>query len=215
AESGPCVMRPASSSGLTSLGLMIFDSADLASMSQRGILQDVITHETLHVVGIGTLWTDKQLVAATGTPSGAHHGTQGRQGCTDHRGTSTGATAVCAHDDVSSICATAVPVENNGVPGTADAHWRESTFGNELMTGYVNLNGMPLSAITFGSLGDLGYVVNPLAADAYRVPSGALGNKIPTTSEAWERPIRPKQERGRGAMGGGGGAMAEWGWAVV
>lgn len=179
AESGPCVMRPASSSGLTSLGLMIFDSADLASMSQRGILQDVITHEMLHVVGIGTLWTDKQLVAATGTPSVAYYGTQGRQGCTDDGGTS--------------ICANAVPVENNGVPGTADAHWRESTFGNELMTGYVNLNGMPLSAITVGSLGDLGYVVNPLAADAYRVPSGALGNKIPTTSEAWERPIRPKQ----------------------
>jgi hypothetical protein len=82
-------------------------------------------------------------------------------------------------------------VENNGVPGTADAHWRESTFGNELMTGYVNLNGMPLSAITVGSLADLGYEVNPLAADPYRVPSGALGNRIPTPSEPWERRIRP------------------------
>jgi len=59
------------------------------------------------------------------------------------------------------------------------------------MTGYVNLNGMPLSAITVGSLADLGYEVNPLAADPYRVPSGALGNRIPTPSEPWERRIRP------------------------
>jgi hypothetical protein len=180
AESGPCVARPASSGGLTSLGLMIFDEADLASMGQRGILQDVITHEMLHIVGIGTLWSDKQLVAATGTPSVAYYGAQGRQGCADDGGTS--------------VCANAVPVENNGVPGTTDAHWRETTFGNELMTGYVNFNGMPLSAMTVGSLADLGYVVNPLGADPYKVPvGGALGNLIPTPpSTPWERPIRPK-----------------------
>ena len=178
AQSGPCVARSRANGGLTSLGLMEFDVADLASMSQRGILQDVITHEMLHIVGIGTLWSDKQLVVSQGTPSVAYYGAQGRQGCTDDGGVS--------------VCATAVPVENNGVPGTADAHWRESTFGNELMTGYVNLNGMPLSAITIGSLADLGYVVNPLAADPYRVPSGALGNLIPTQpSTPWERPIRP------------------------
>ena len=179
AQSGPCVTRPSSNGGLTSLGLMIFDTADLASMAQRGILQDVITHEMLHIVGIGTLWTDKQLVAATGTPSVAYYGTQGRQGCADDGGTS--------------VCTNAVPVENNGVPGTADAHWRESTFGNELMTGYVNFNGMPLSAMTVGSLADLGYVVNPLGADPYKVPAGgALGNLIPTPpSTPWERPIRP------------------------
>ena len=177
AQSGPCVTRSAANGGLTSIGLMIFDAADVASMAQRGILQDVITHEMLHVVGIGTLWSDKQLVVSQGTPSVAYYGTQGRQGCADDGGTT--------------VCATAVPVENNGVPGTADAHWRESTFGNELMTGYVNLNGMPFSAITVGSLADLGYVVNPLAADPYRVPSGALGNLIPAPSAPWERPIRP------------------------
>ena len=177
AQSGPCVMRSASSGGLTSVGVMVFDAADVASMAQRGILQDVITHEMLHIVGIGTLWSDKQLVAAQGTASVAYYGAQGRQGCTDDGGIS--------------VCANAVPVENNGVPGTADAHWRETTFGNELMTGYVNLNGMPLSAITVGSLADLGYVVNPLAADAYKVPSGALGNLIPTPSEPWERRIKP------------------------
>jgi len=178
AESGPCVTRPHSSGGLTSLGVMLFDGADLGSMSQRGILQDVITHEMLHIVGVGTLWSDKQLVAATGTSSVAYYGSQGRQGCTDDGGTT--------------VCANAVPVENNGVPGTADAHWRESTFGNELMTGYVNYNGMPLSAITVGSLADLGYTVNPLAADPYAVPSGALSDVIPTAPSApWESRIRP------------------------
>jgi hypothetical protein len=86
-----------------------------------------------------------------------------------------------------------VPVENNLVPGTSDAHWRESVFGNEMMTGYANLGGMPLSAITVGSLGDIGYEVNPFAADPFRIPGtgGATGNRIPGrgATEDWEKPL--------------------------
>jgi hypothetical protein len=88
-----------------------------------------------------------------------------------------------------------VPVENNGVPGTADGHWRETTFQSELMTGYASAGVMPLSAITVGGLADLGYVVNPLAADPFHVPapsSSASAVEVPGT--AWERglPARPK-----------------------
>ena len=32
----------------------------------------------------------------------------------------------------------AFPVEQDGGSGTAGSHWDEETFGNELMTGYVN-----------------------------------------------------------------------------
>ena len=32
------------------------------------------------------------------------------------------------------LCESNVPVENVGGAGTAGAHWRETTFGNELMT---------------------------------------------------------------------------------
>lgn len=114
------------------------------------------------------------LFVAGGTASVAYIGTQGRVGCVDDGGTTT--------------CATSVPVENNGVPGTADAHWREYTFGSELMTGYVNSGGMQLSAITVGSLADIGYVVNPFAADPYRVPlPGASPDIVPAPPTGWEK----------------------------
>ncbi len=173
AQAGPCELRPASQGYLTSVGAMEFDSADINSLSAE-LLQGVITHEMLHVLGFGILWSLHSLVTASGQVNVAFQGPRGRQGCVDDGG--------------SAVCAAGVPVENNGVPGTADAHWRETVFRTELMTGYVNAGGMPLSAITVGSLGDLGYVVNPLAADPYVVPAaGASANLRPSAlAPGWE-----------------------------
>ena len=60
------------------------------------------------------------------------------------------------------------------------------------MTGFVNFGGMPLIAITVGSLADLGYTVNPLAADPYVVPAQAPHNVVPTPATPWERRIQPR-----------------------
>lgn len=177
AESGPCLLR--SGSGFPSIAVMLFDVEDLAGISSRGILQDVITHEMLHSVGFGTIWDQKGVLAGAGTATSAFTGPRARQSCVDDGGATT--------------CANTVPVENDGIPGTADAHWRESVFGSELMTGFVNNGGMPLSAITVGSLADIGYVVNPLAADPYVVPSPANQNRIPSTATPWERRIQPRR----------------------
>ena len=46
-------------------------------------------------------------------------------------------------------------------------HWRQSVFGDELMTPAFTGNVHPLSRVTVASLADLGYVVNLAAADAY------------------------------------------------
>jgi hypothetical protein len=41
-----------------------------------------------------------------------------------------------------------------------------------------------------GSLGDMGYVVNPFAADAFKVPAGgAAGDLAPSGAEGWEKPL--------------------------
>ena len=48
---------------------------------------------------------------------------------------------------------------------------------------------MPLSAITVGSLADMGYTVNALAADPFRVPGAPSANTIPSTGQAWEKPL--------------------------
>ena len=177
AGSGPCLLRNPPGF-LPSIGAMLFDSDDLAQMASDGILQDVITHEMLHAVGFGTIWDAKDLLLGGGTVNSAFAGTKARQGCLGGGG--------------GAICANSVPVENDMIPGTADAHWRESIFGPELMTGFVNHGPMPLSAITVGSLADLGYTVNPLAADPFVVPTPAQHNLVPSKATPWEIRIQPK-----------------------
>jgi hypothetical protein len=176
AQAGPCAFRNRAAGYLTTVGVMELDVADVDRMAANGTLQDVIIHEMLHVVGIGTLWSAHDLLQAEGTSAVTYLGVHGTQGCLQSNGLP--------------VCGGGVPVENNGVPGTTDSHWRETTFRSELMTGFVNQGGMPLSAITVGSLQDLGYTVNPLAADPFTVPSaGASGNVIPATDGGWERPL--------------------------
>jgi hypothetical protein len=155
AQAGPCAFRSPTYRSLTAVGVMRFDIADMAAMAGDGSLQDVITHEMLHVIGIGsTFWSMNGYLVNPGTPQVGYIGSQARQGCFDAGGFAT--------------CASMVPVENVGSPGTAGSHWRESVFGNELMTGFANAGALPISMITVGSLFDIGYTINPSAADLFR-----------------------------------------------
>jgi hypothetical protein len=172
ARAGPCAFRNSENGGFAAFGIMEFDAADVAALAANGTLQDIITHEMLHVLGIGTAWVSKGLLTGARTRSSTYTGAQGRQGCLDSGG--------------DALCGTGVPVENNGVVGTADAHWRERTFQSELMTGFSSVGGMPLSEITVGALADLGYVVNPLAADPYRLPLSAVLSTMEGTVVEWE-----------------------------
>jgi hypothetical protein len=178
ARAGPCLFRGANYGGFAAFGVMEFDEADVGNMATNGTLQSVITHEMLHVLGIGTAWTMKGLLTGARTSASTYIGAQGRQGCVDGGG--------------DAVCTTGVPVENNGVIGTADSHWRETTFQTELMTGYSSTSGMPLSKITVGALADLGYVVNPFAADPYRLPAPAIFSRTEIPAVEWERRL-PKQ----------------------
>ena len=72
------------------------------------------------------------------------------------------------------------PVENAGVenPGEGemgananDSHWRESVFGNEIMSSLADSwRGAPLSDITIRAMEDLGYEVDRSQADPYVIP---------------------------------------------
>lgn len=163
-QAGPDRFR--SGSDLPYHGVMEFDSADLASMQANGTLLGVIEHEMGHVLGIGTIWTDKGLLAGAGTSNPRFTGSQ----------------AVAAYNSIFGTTATGVPVENTGGSGTRDSHWRESVFSTELMTGWVGPgSNMPISRVTVGSLADLGYSVNMAAADAYTRP-GASSSSIVSAS---------------------------------
>lgn len=68
-QAGPTHLRPEFSDAayLPAKGIMSFDTADLKKMAQNGTLNDVITHEMGHVLGIGTIWDRKGLLKGAGT----------------------------------------------------------------------------------------------------------------------------------------------------
>lgn len=161
---------------------MQFDSDDIQTLIDSNRLRDVIQHEMLHVVGIGTLWgAPYNILAGAGTSESRYTGTLGVNACIAMGGTS--------------VCPGFIPVENTGGPGTADGHWRENVFGPELMTGFLGTTN-PFSVMSIESLADIGYVVNPAAADPYVIPgTGALRlNSMGAAQPAWEEMMRPKFE---------------------
>jgi hypothetical protein len=153
-QAGPCYVRGASD--LPIVGYLQLDAADLAVMETAGTLDDVVLHEIGHVLGFGTIWRDRGLLAGAG---GADP-------------TFTGASALSAYVGLGAT-AMAVPVENTGSTGTRDAHWRETVFGAELMTGYITGVDNPMSGMTIASLQDLGYGAAVSAAAPYALGQSA------------------------------------------
>lgn len=154
-SAGPTLLANQGGYWLSTNGAMTFDSADLASMESGGILLDVIMHEMGHVIGIGTLWTWNN-VYVNGT------------------GMYTGAAGVAAYQtEFGQPGAAFIPVELGGGGGTANAHWDEATFGDELMTGYI---GGPtyVSNMTVQSLHDIGFTVVPTPAACALLGAGVL-----------------------------------------
>jgi len=146
-EAGPCFIR--SESGLPVVGFLRIDNADLQEMEAVGTLDDAVLHEFGHVLGIGTLWRARKLLTGAGTSDPRY----------------TGAAAVSAYRKLGG--SRSIPVENTGESSTREGHWRESVFGNELMTGWVGTGANPMSAVTIASLEDLGYNTDVDAADVY------------------------------------------------
>jgi hypothetical protein len=190
ASGGPCYVReitgPACGSvaqcyGPTIVGRMTFDADDIAGLVSSNRLLPTVLHEMLHVVGFGTLWDDKSYFTGAGTSDPRFLGPRAISGCNDAGG--------------AALCASGVPVENVGGPGSADGHWRESIFDTELMTS-ISEGGtvaMPLSKMTIQSIGDIGYSVNVLAADPYTIPVGsALRADVAGLEEGFDIVMRPQ-----------------------
>jgi hypothetical protein len=156
-QAGPCFIRNPGS--LPVIGMMQFDVADLNALEASGRLSAVILHEMGHVLGIGTLWSLMGLLQNSSTaaaPLDTYF---------------SGAGAIAGFNAIGGNTYTGgqkVPVENTGGAGTMNGHWRESVLQNELMTGFLNSNvANPLSVLTVRSLADMGYTVDPAAADPF------------------------------------------------
>jgi hypothetical protein len=133
-QAGPTSVRTGSS--LPATAQMQFDIADVNAMGVS-VFSEVVLHEMSHSLGFGSIWARLGLVT-NGQFTGSH-----------------------AVDEYHRLGGTAsgVPVEQDGGSGTAGSHWDEETFGNELMTGYIN-NGMNyFTAMSAASFQDLGYTI--------------------------------------------------------
>lgn len=141
-------------------------------------LETILLHEIGHALGFGSTWSALGLLNQS-NPSDPQF---------------VGAAAKYIYGVMTGSSQTGVPLENQGTPGDGSygGHWRETVFGNELMTSGINAGqANPLSLLTIAALQDIGYQVNGDAADSYTMPqAGAVFNRLlasaaPTTSGAY------------------------------
>ena len=149
-QAGPTSVRTASS--LPATAQMQFDIVDVNAMGLE-VFTMVVLHEMAHSLGFGSIWDRLWLV--------------------DSNGLFTGANAVHEYDLMVAGTPTGVPVEQDYGAGTAGSHWDEQTFGNELMTGFINNGPNYFTAMSAASFADLGYQITPnysdWADDGYRL----------------------------------------------
>lgn len=137
-------------------GQIVIDSYD-ADNTQ---LVDIVTHEIGHVLGLGTSWVANQLITGRNSKDPRFIGEN----------------AVREYNKIFKSNNLSVPVENTFGPGSREGHWRESVLDAELMTSYIENDGvdMPLSGVTVGQFEDLGYEVNYDAADEWNPATGVV-----------------------------------------
>ena len=166
-SAGWCLARGGSL--LPLLGGMKFDTADLDFIESLGLLEAIIRHEMMHVLGFGVTWDPAllNLVKEVSDPINPAW----TDGLTDTFFDGPAAlTEFAAIGGGSYTGGNIVPVENDTTSfgtGSLDGHWRESVFISELMTPAANVGANPLSSLTIASFEDLGYTVDLGEAEAY------------------------------------------------
>lgn len=188
---GPCWVRDPGF--LPAVGFMFFDSADMAQLEALGLVDEVLLHEAMHIMGFGTIWSAPGLEFLE-DPTTGPGGAEGND--TYFSGPEANAQFL-AIGGGSYTGGNVVPVENDHQiygGGSLDSHWRESVFAHELMTpsigpGFLN----PLSVVTVGQFEDLGYSVDYAAADAYVQVFGLHaqggGSTIHLGDDVWRGPL--------------------------
>ncbi len=163
-QASPCATHD--DSGAVAVGYMNFDIDDVRFLEDNNVFEGTILHEMGHVIGVGSLWASQGLIIS---PSVGNPGANTRF---------TGPRTAAAFVGIGGTgFAGTTPAENNGVQGSADVHWREGIFKNELMSPSISgaEPSLPLSDVTIASLIDLGvYTVNEAAADDYTLATATL-----------------------------------------
>jgi hypothetical protein len=164
--------------GFARVALIELDISDAYQLYNYNLLKDLFIHEMLHAVGVGTLWRQKGLVSSYYTYLGKEANTA---------------------SSIYGVSPNAL-VENMGGSGSINSHWRESVYNNEMMTSIINFFGSrPISALTVGSLRDIGHRINDAFVPDYYSVNFKTEIENPETSKTkvimknQEHLIEPKE----------------------
>lgn len=168
AESGPCLVRR--NGGLPITGTIWLDGPGRVGRLDPSVFEALVMHELAHVLGFGSLWKGKGLLrdpSVSGGDDPHFVGPRARSrfeasGGDEYEGAK-------------------VPLDDSGVAGTADTHWRLFPFDDELMTPIIRAPPGPLSRVTAAAMADLGYDVEIDDAEPWFVPFSLNG--VPSDAE--------------------------------
>ena len=167
-QAGPTALRVGTF--LPATAMMRFDSADAAAYHALGMFDEIVTHEMMHAVGIGSIWANKALLSGAGFIG--PNATAEYAKLVDAYAANNGGSTTLANG--TKLTKGAVPIDTTGGAGTARAHWSEAVFDSEMMTGWLDtakpgsaMVADPLSALTTAWLKDLGYIVASPPSDLF------------------------------------------------
>lgn len=170
AMSGTCVLRTGDNGnwvGMPALGTIVLDEADIAQLESDGVLEAVVTREMARALGFGPFtWTAHGFLQNASLPEEPDADTH-----------MNAALVVAAFNAAGGqgYMGAKVPLENGAMSGISDVHWRESVFGDEVMTPHVTGDTRPLSRITLEALYEVGYELDVMLADPFTLPgTGAV-----------------------------------------
>jgi hypothetical protein len=148
------------------VGYMHLDKDDVDAWESEGVLLTVVTHQLAHTLGFhDEYWKRFDLLGSPSLPDKPDADTH-----------FTGHVSIAAFDAAggAGYAGPKVPLENGAEEGLSDRHWRQSVFGDELMTPLLTGGTQPLSAITLDAIYDLGYEVHLSKADSYTLTGAGL-----------------------------------------
>lgn len=161
AMSGACVPRGGANGwvGMPALGTIVLDEADIAQLESDGVFEAVVTREMARAMGFDPgIWSLHGFLRNPSLPESPDADTH------------MNAPLVVAAFDAAGgegYSGAKAPLESGAMPGISDVHWRESVFGDEVMTPYVTGDSQPLSRITLEALYEVGYELDVMMADPF------------------------------------------------
>ena len=173
--SGSCVIRTGFGgwAGMPGLGAVVLDEADIAQLESDGVLEAVVTREMARALGFSPVaWSFHGFLQNPSLPEDAEPDADAD--------THLNAALVVAAFNAAGgegYAGARAPLENGAMPGISDTHWRQSVFGDEVMTPYLTGDSQPLSRITLEALYEVGYELDVMMADPFTL-TGARSARL-------------------------------------